>query len=79
MFTTFQNNVFRKAEIITKQYKNCLIIFASSGFLETCGRKMAVAPSREYRLGFCLIELVSIWISSENYLPTYSNILKGNQ
>ena len=37
--------VFRKAAKITKQHKNCFIIFAGSGFLENGGRKIAVAPT----------------------------------
>ena len=38
MFSAFLYTVFRKAEIIAKQYKNSFIIFAGTGFLESGGR-----------------------------------------
>ena len=44
MFYAFLNDVFRKVEKITKHYINCLIIFVDTGFLESGGRNIAVAP-----------------------------------
>ena len=42
MFSAFLNTVFRKAEKIAKQYKNCFNIIKGSGFLESGARKIAV-------------------------------------
>ena len=43
MFSDFQNSAIRKAQKITKQYKKCLIIFASAVFQNSGGHKIAVA------------------------------------
>ena len=42
--SAFINTVFGKAGRIIKQYKNSFIIFAGTGFLESGGREIAVAP-----------------------------------
>ena len=43
MFSAFLNTLFKKAEKITKQYKNCFIIFAATVFLESGGDDIVTA------------------------------------